>query len=203
MNSFIFILLIVAYAGLLLELLYIIIRKNTMNKLISTLFERNEEKFDKISRSLLAKTLSKFDILCIKFRVYQITNNSQKMPEAIEAFDKIELSKGQKKKIYPKIFMYYMDSGKYGDAKNYYERVKDLGTYKGIEDVEIFYDAYINNGYEHLDYALKRVKRIDLEEKPSLENAIGRMYENKKIKAEAKKYYNLAKQHQMQLEKKR
>lgn len=203
MDKLVVVILVIVYAVLIIELLYIIIRKNAMNKLISALFERNEDKFDKISKSLFAKTLSKFDILCIKFKVYQISNNHQKMPEAIKAFDEIELKKGQKKKIYPKIYMHFMDTGKYEEAKEYYLRVKDLGPYKGIEDVEMSYDAYINHGFEHLDYALKRLKKADLEDKPALEKAIGQMYENKKIKAESKKYYNLAKQHQMELEKNR
>lgn len=203
MNIFVSLLLCVVYAVLLIELLYIIIRKNTMNKLISACFEKNDIKFDNISNSIFGKLLSRFDILCIKFKVYQISNNYQKMPEAIKAFDNIELKRYQKKKIYPRIFMYYMDLGKYDSAKLYYKRVKELGPYKGLDDVEMSYDVYINNGYQYLDYALKRLKRVEVEEKPALEKTIGKMYENKKIKQESKKYYNLAKKHQMELERNR
>ena len=199
----ILILIVVADAVLLLEILYFILRRNTSNRLIRAAFENNEAEFAKASASLGGKLLSDFDKKLIRFNVAQIRRDDARTEALIKEFEKGELTLRQKKTVCPKIFYYYIDHKKTEDAARYYDILKDIPVYPNKKDVEMTYDAYVRKGYGNLDEALKSLKRISKEELPARERLIAKMYENKGIRQEAKKYANLADQHEAQLKESR
>ena len=199
----ILILIVVADAVLLLEILYFILRRSTSNRLIRAAFENNKAEFAKASASLGGKLLSDFDKKLIRFNVAQIRRDDARTEALIKEFEKGELTLRQKKTVCPKIFYYYIDHKKTEDAARYYEILKDIPVYPNKKDVEMTYDAYVTKGYGNLDEALKSLKRISKEELPARERLIAKMYENKGIRQEAKKYANLADQHEAQLKESR
>ena len=190
---------ITADAVLLIELLYFIFRRTVSNKLIQTAFEGNEAKFEATRKTLIAKTLSDFDVELIRFNVAEIRRDFDKMDASIRRFEEMDLRDSQKKKIYPKIFYYYIDRNRKQDAKQYYEKLSQFGVYKNKKDIDMTYDAYIKGGHQYLDEALASLPRTAKEDLPAKEKLIAKMYENKGISAEAKKYSNLADQHKARL----
>lgn len=199
----VFIGVIVADLVLVVEIIYIFAKRAIGNKLISALFERNEEKFESAANSFFAKLLSKFEKEEIRFNVYLIQKDYNKLEDTISRIDNLKLSNRQIKKIYPRIFYYYIDRSKYVEAKKVYEKLSIIKVYKDSKDVERTYDAYIKGGYQYLDDALKDLKRARPEQLPVLEKCIAKMYENKKINSEAKKYYRLSEKHQREIESKK
>ncbi|MBQ1899491.1 MAG: hypothetical protein II153_01160, partial [Erysipelotrichaceae bacterium] len=144
--------------GLVIELLYFILKRNASNKLIAAAFENDEEAFEKAASSLSAKTLSAFDKQLIRFNVAEIRRDFPKMEVLIREFEGMDLKDPQKKKIYPKIFYYYIDRGRKEDAKRYYEEISKFSVYKNKKDIDMTYDAYIAKGHKYLDEALNTLK---------------------------------------------
>ncbi|MBO4358518.1 MAG: hypothetical protein J5796_01820 [Erysipelotrichaceae bacterium] len=185
---------------LVLEIMYFIIRRTVINRLIQAAFEKNDGKFDSIAKSFFAKFVSGYDKELVKFNVASLQKDNGKIEESIQRFEKMELRDGQKKKLYPRIFYHYIDRNRKQEAKKYYEELSRLGVYRSRKDVEMTYDAYVLEGHGYLDEALELLKKAKPEELPTLEKAISKMYENKKINSEAKKYERLAQRHQRELE---
>lgn len=199
----ILILIIIADAVLLLEIVYFILRRSTSNRLIRAAFENNEAEFTKASASLGGKLLSDFDKKLIRFNVAEIRRDDAIAEALIKEFEKKELTTRQKKQICPKIFYHYIDHKKTEDAARYYEMLKDIPVYPNKKDVEMTYDTYIRKGHGYLEEALKSLNRISKQDLPARERLIAKMYENKGIRAEAKKYANLADQHEARLKESR
>lgn len=204
MNSNILILIgiIIVDIVLFFEIIYFLIRRTISNKLIQAAFEKNDAKYESTANSLLGKFVSKFDKEFIKFNVASIQKNNDKVQEAINNFEKMNLRKYQKKKIYPKIFYHYIERNNKQEAKKYYELLSEFEVSKNKKDIDMTYDTYILNGHKYLDEALLKLNKVKAEELPTLEKMISKMYENKKINSEAKKYERLAQRHQLELEKK-
>ena len=196
----VFIGIIVADIILFLEVIYFVVRRTTSNRLIQAAFEKNETKFNEISNSFFGKVLNAFDKEYIRFNVANIQKDSKQVEESIKKINEMDLKKSQMKKIYPKIFYYYIDKNKKQEAKNYYEKLSQFDAYKEKRDIEMMYDTYINESHKYLDEALAKLDKVKKEELPHLEKAISKMYENKKINSEAKKYERLAERHQLELE---
>lgn len=190
---------IIADAVLLIELLYFICRKAVSNRLIRAAFDGKEEEFEAVSKTFIAKTLSRFDLQLIRFNVAEIRRDDEKMEECIRRFNEMDLKDSQKKKIYPRIFYHYIDKNRKQDAKDYYEKLSQFGVYKNKKDIEMTYDAFIKGGHQYLDEALKSLPGTSREDLPVKEKLIAKMYENKGINQEAKKYYNLSDQHKAKL----
>ena len=199
----ILILIIVADAVLLLEIVYFILRRSASNRLIRAAFENNEAEFAKASASLGGKLLSDFDKRLIRFNVAQIRRDDAKAEALIKEFENQELTTRQKKQICPKIFYHYIDHKKTEDAARYYEMLKDIPVYPNKKDVEMTYDAYVRKGHGYLEEALKSLNRISKQDLPARERLIAKMYENRGIRTDAKKYANLADQHEAQLKESR
>ena len=197
------VLVIIVDIGLVLELLYFILKRNASNKLIAAAFENDEEAFEKAASSLSAKTLSSFDKQVIRFNVAEIRRDYPKMEVLIREFEGMDLKDSQKKKIYPKIFYYYIDRGRKEDAKKYYEKISKFSVYKNKKDIDWNYDAYVKGGHTYLDEALKSLNKVSKQELPAREKLIAKMYENKGINADAKKYYRLSERHERQLKEQR
>ncbi len=189
--------------GLVLETLFFIVRRNVSNSLIRAAFENDEEMFEKTSASLAARTLSDFEKKLIRFNVAEIKRDYPKMEVLIREFEKTELKDSQKRKLYPKIFYYYIDRNKKEDAKKYYEEISKFPVYKNKKDIDMTYDTYINKGHQYLDEALKTLKKVNKADLPYRERLIAKMYENKGINAEAKKYNRLAERHETELKERR
>ena len=191
---------IVADALLLFELLYFILRRNTSNKLFQAAFQGDDARFEAIAGSLGGKTLSAFDKELIRFNVAKARKEQSNIEASIRNFEQMNLKDSQKKKIYQRIFYYYVDRNKKAEAKKYYQELESLNVYKNKKDVEVTYDTFINGGHKYLNETLERLKKAKAEELPSLERNISRMYENKGVHSEAKKYARLAERHQRELE---
>ena len=189
--------------GLVIELLYFILKRNASNKLIAAAFENDEEAFEKAASSLSTKTLSAFDKQLIRFNVAEIRRDFPKMEVLIREFEGMDLKDPQKKKIYPKIFYYYIDRGRKEDAKRYYEEISKFSVYKNKKDIDMTYDAYIAKGHKYLDEALNTLKKVNRADLPFRERLIAKMYENKGINAEAKKYSRMAERHEQELKERR
>ena len=197
----ILILVILADIVLVIEVLYFIIRRNTSNKLIQAAFENDENKFEKVSASLGAKTLSDFDKKLIRYNVADIRKDQVKKEALIREFGQMELTDRQKKQIYPKIFYHYIDRNRKQEAKAYYQKLSAFNVFSNKKDIEMTYDAYVAGGHQYLDEALRSLKRISKQDLPARERLIARLYENKGIHAEAKKYERLAERHEAELKK--
>lgn len=189
--------------GLVIELLYFILKRNASNKLIAAAFENDEEAFEKAASSLSVKTLSAFDKQLIRFNVAEIRRDFPKMEVLIREFEKTDLKDSQKKKLYPKIFYFYIDRNKKEDAKRYYEEISKFSVYKNKKDIDMTYDAYIAKGHKYLDEALNTLKKVNRADQPFRERLIAKMYENKGINAEAKKYSRMAERHEQELKERR
>ena len=199
-NLLILIGIVVVDVVLFLEIIYFIIRRTVSNKLIQAAFEKNEDKFNKTSNSLLGKILSSFDKEFIKYNVAEIQKDNNRIEESIKNFENMKLSNSQKKKLYPKIVYYYIDRNKKQEARKYYEELSNYTAYKNKKDLDMTYDIYINGSHKYLDESLNKLGKVKKEELPTLEKKIAKMYENKKINSEAKKYERLAERHQRELE---
>lgn len=199
-NLLILIGIVVVDVVLFLEIIYFIIRRTVSNKLIQAAFEKNEDKFNKTSNSLLGKILSSFDKEFIKYNVAEIQKDNNRIEESIKNFENMKLSDSQKKKLYPKIVYYYIDRNKKQEARRYYEELSNFTAYKNKKDLDMTYDIYINGSHKYLDESLSKLGKVKKEELPTLEKKIAKMYENKKINSEAKKYERLAQRHQRELE---
>ena len=199
-NLLILIGIVVVDVVLFLEIIYFIIRRTVSNKLIQAAFEKNEDKFNKTSNSLLGKILSSFDKEFIKYNVAEIQKDNNRIEESIKNFENMKLSDSQKKKLYPKIVYYYIDRNKKQEARRYYEELSNFTAYKNKKDLDMTYDIYINGSHKYLDESLSKLGKVKKEELPTLEKKIAKMYENKKINSEAKKYERLAERHQRELE---
>ncbi|MBQ5552406.1 MAG: hypothetical protein IIU37_02340, partial [Erysipelotrichaceae bacterium] len=125
------------------------------------------------------------------------------MEVLIREFEGMDLKDPQKKKIYPKIFYYYIDRGRKEDAKRYYEEISKFSVYKNKKDIDMTYDAYIAKGHKYLDEALNTLKKVNRADLPFRERLIAKMYENKGINAEAKKYSRMAERHEQELKERR
>ncbi len=185
--------------GLVIELLYFILKRNASNKLIAAAFENDEEAFEKAASSLSTKTLSAFDKQLIRFNVAEIRRDFPKMEVLIREFEGMDLKDPQKKKIYPKIFYYCIDRNKKEEAKRYYEKLSQFSVYNNKKDIEMMYDAYLRRGHQYLDDAVRSLKSVSKQDLPTREKLIAKMYENKGVNAEAKKYYRLAEKHETEL----
>ena len=199
-NLLILIGIVVVDVVLFIEIIYFIIRRTVSNKLIQAAFEKNEDKFNKTSNSLLGKILSSFDKEFIKYNVAEIQKDNNRIEESIKNFENMKLSNSQKKKLYPKIVYYYIDRNKKQEARRYYEELSNFTAYKNKKDLDMTYDIYINGSHKYLDESLNKLGKVKKEELPTLEKKIAKMYENKKINSEAKKYERLAERHQRELE---
>ncbi|MBQ9425810.1 MAG: hypothetical protein IJU42_07710 [Erysipelotrichaceae bacterium] len=202
MDLLVFIGVVLADIVLLAELLFFICRRSVSNKLIQAAFEGDEEQFEAIRKTVVAKTLNDFDVELIRYNVAEIRRDYDRMDASIRRFSEMDLKDSQKKKIYPKIFYYYIDRNRKQDAKEYYEKLSVFNVYQNKKDIDMTYDAYIKGGHQYLDEALASLKRTSREDLPAREKLIAKMYENKGIQQEAKKYYNLADQHKAKLLKK-
>ena len=191
---------IVADALLLFELLYFILRRNTSNKLFQAAFQGDDARFEAIAGSLGGKTLSAFDKELIRFNVAEARKEQNSIEASIRNFEQMTLKDSQKKKIYQRIFYYYVDRNKKAEAKKYYQELESLNVYNNKKDVEVTYDTFINGGHKYLNETLERAKKAKPQELPALERNISRMYENKGVHSEAKKYARLAERHQRELE---
>lgn len=191
---------IVADALLLFELLYFILRRNTSNKLFQAAFQGDDARFEAIAGSLGGKTLSAFDKELIRFNVAEARKEQNSIEASIRNFEQMTLKDSQKKKIYQRIFYYYVDHNKKAEAKKYYQELESLNVYNNKKDVEVTYDTFINGGHKYLNETLERAKKAKPQELPALERNISRMYENKGVHSEAKKYARLAERHQRELE---
>ena len=202
MNKDILVLIGVSIADvvLLAELLYFILRRNTSNKLFQAAFQGDDARFEAIAGSLGGKTLSAFDKELIRFNVAEARKEQSNIEASIRNFEQMNLKDSQKKKIYQRIFYYYVDRNKKAETKKYYQELESLNVYKNKKDVEVTYDTFINGGHKYLNETLERLKKAKAEELPSLERNISRMYENKGVHSEAKKYARLAERHQRELE---
>lgn len=196
----VFIGVIIVDIVLVLEIFYFIIKRSVSNRLIQAAFEKNEEKFDSIAGSFMAKILNDYDKELIKFNVASILKENDKIDKSIANFEKMDLKKRQRKELYPKIFYYYIDRNKKQEAKKHYDLLSEFEVSKNKKDIEMTYDAYVAGGHRYLDEALGKLKKAKPEELPTLERAISKMYDNKKINSEAKKYERLAERHQRELE---
>ena len=190
---------IVVDVFLVLETLFFIVRRNASNNLIRLAFQNDEEGFEAACSSFGAKTLSAFDKKLIRFNVAEIKRDYPKMETLIKDFDAMDLKDSQKKKIYPKIFYYYIDRGRKQDAKAVYEKLSAFSVYKNKKEIDMSYDAYVSEGHRYLEDALKSLKRTAKRDLPDKEKLIAKMYENKGIHAEAKKYRRLAERHENEL----
>ncbi len=65
------------------------------------------------------------------------------------------------------------------------------------------YDTYVNEGYQYLEEAERSLKRTEKRDLPYKERLIAKMYENKGINAEAKKYSRMAERHEQELKERR
>ncbi|MBQ6560073.1 MAG: hypothetical protein IJL85_04495 [Erysipelotrichaceae bacterium] len=191
--------MIVADLVLVLEILYFIIRRNVSNKLIRAAFERNEAKFEAISKTFAAKTLSRFDMELIRFNVAELQRDDALIEKQIGKFEEMELKDSQKKKVYPQIFYYYIDRHRKEDATRYYNKLSEFDVYRNKRDIEMTYDAYVRGSHMYLEEALKDLKKCTKIELPAKERLVAKMYANKGINAEAKKYNSLADKHEAQL----
>ena len=191
--------MIVADLVLVLEILYFIIRRNVSNKLIRAAFERNETKFEAVSKTFTAKTLSRFDQELIRFNVAELQRDDALIEKQIKKFEEMDLKDSQKKKVYPQIFYYYIDRHRKEDATRYYKMLSEFDVYRNKRDIEMTYDAYIRGSHMYLDEALKDLKKATKLELPAKERLVAKMYANKGINAEAKKYNSLADKHEAQL----
>ena len=202
MNIVIVVIMIIVDIALLLEILYFILRKSVINRLIRAAFENDDEHFNALCNSLFGKIVSEFDKKMILYNVAEIRKDSDKMEILIREFEEMDLSDRQKKQIYPKIFYYYVDKGRNDKAKEYYQKLSVYGVYSNKKDIEMTYDAYIKGGSGYLDEALKQLNRTPRQDLPAKERLIAKMYENKGINADAKKYRSLADRHEAELKKK-
>jgi hypothetical protein len=191
--------MIVADLVLVLEILYFIFRRNVSNQLIRAAFERNEAKFEAISNTLVAKLLSSFDKELIRFNVAELQRDDALIEKQIKVFEEMDLKDSQKKKVYPQIFYYYIDRKRKEDATRYYEKLAQFDVYRNKRDIEMTYDAYIRGSHMYLEEALKDLKKASKLELPAKERLVARMYANKGINAEAKKYNSLADKHEAEL----
>ena len=93
--------------------------------------------------------------------------------------------------------------GRLGEAKKYYEKISEFSVYKNKKDIDWNYDAYVKGGHAYLDEALKSLNKVSKQDLPAREKLIGKMYENKGINADAKKYYRLSERHERELKEQR
>ena len=185
---------------LVLEILYFIFRRTVSNKLIQAAFERNEEKFNATANTLLAKiTLSEFDKELIRFNVAELHRDDALVEKQIKVFEEMNLKDSQKKKVYPQIFYYYIDRHRKEDTTRYYQKLSEFNVYRNKRDIEMTYDAYVRGSHMYLEEALKDLKKCTRYELPAKERLVARMYANKGINAEAKKYNSLADKHEAEL----
>ncbi|MBQ1899973.1 MAG: hypothetical protein II153_03615, partial [Erysipelotrichaceae bacterium] len=89
------------------------------------------------------------------------------------------------------------------DAKKYYEKISEFSVYKNKKDIDWNYDAYVKGGHAYLDEALKSLNKVSKQDLPAREKLIAKMYENKGINAEAKKYSRMAERHEQELKERR
>ncbi|MBR4462868.1 MAG: hypothetical protein IKS51_09840 [Erysipelotrichaceae bacterium] len=191
--------MIIADLVLVLEILYFIVRRSVSNKLIRAAFENNEAEFEAVSKTLAAKTLSKFDQELIRFNVAELQRDDALIEKQIEKFEEMDLKDSQKKKVYPQIFYYYIDRRRKEDATRYYEKLSQFDVYRNKRDIEMTYDAYVRGSHMYLEEALKDLKKATRLELPAKERLVAKMYANKGINAEAKKYNSLADKHEAEL----
>ena len=185
---------------LVLEILYFIFRRTVSNKLIQAAFERNEEKFNATANTVLAKiTLSEFDKELIRFNVAELHRDDALVEKQIKVLEGMNLKDSQKKKVYPQIFYYYIDRHRKEDATRYYQKLSEFNVYRNKRDIEMTYDAYVRGSHMYLEEALKDLKKCTRYELPAKERLVAKMYSNKGINAEAKKYNSLADKHEAEL----
>lgn len=191
--------MILADLVLVIEILYFIVRRTVSNKLIQAAFERNEEKFNATANTLVARTLSSFDKELIRFNVAELQRDDALVEKQIRTIEGMDLKDSQKKKIYPQIFYYYIDRKRKEDATRYYQKLSEFNVYRNKRDIEMTYDAYVRGSHMYLDEALKDLKKTTRYELPAKERLVARMYANKGVNAEAKKYNSLADKHEAEL----
>lgn len=189
--------------GLLAEIVYFFYRRSVGNALISAAFEKDEERFERISSSFGGKLFSPFDKKLILYNVADIRKDFPGKEELIKEFEAMELKDSQKKQLYPRLFYHYIDRKRNEDASRYYEMLNAYPVYKNKKDIEMTYDTFVRKGHRYLEDAEKSLKRISGQDLPARERLIAQMYENKGINADAKKYRHLAEKHEEELQKKR
>ncbi len=202
-NLILLILMIIADLVLFIEVLYFIFRRNISNKLIQAAFEGNTEKYDKLSHSLFGKLLSTYDLKLIQYNVADIRKDYPKKEALIKDFEKMSLSKRQMKQIYPRIFYHYIDRGRKDDARLWYNKLSAFNVFSNKKDVDMTYDAYVAGGHKYLEELERSLPKTNKQELPAKERLLAKMYENKGINAEAKKYNRLAERHEDELKRRK
>jgi len=197
----VFYLVVISTLLLLINTFRVVLYKIFSNLLTRSLYEKNEEKFNKTYKGLGHLFVNKGEYEEIRFDVYNIHNNKNKLEEVIEETKNSKISYIQKKRLYPKFFYYYLDSKKLDKAKEMYQLLEKIGLYKGKKELDLYYEAFILNSHKSLEKCEEDVKKASGNKLVDLEKILSKMYENKGINAEAKKYARLAEKHERELHK--
>jgi len=197
----VFYLVVISTVLLLVNTVRVVLYKIFSNLLTRSLYEKNEEKFEKTYKRFGHFFVNKGEYEEIRFDVYSMHGNRNKQEEVVEETKNSKISRIQKKRLYPKFFYYYLDAKKFDKAKEMYEILQTIGLYKGKKELDLYYEAFILNSHKSLEKCEEEVKKASGSKLVDLEKILSKMYENKGINAEAKKYARLAEKHERELHK--
>lgn len=197
-NIFFTIIISILYIYIFIYLLIVIFKNSATKKLNEALNKKDNKLFEKASNKLGAKLIKKYGVLNIKLDYYIEHNNHVEIENTIKMLNELTLKKNEIKKLYPKIFNYYIQRNNYNEAIKYYDKLKGLKySYKTL--VDSMYLAYIEHDSSSLEQTIKLLKKASKEDLPIIENTISKIYENMSDNPNAKKYRRLAEKHQKDL----
>lgn len=195
MNEIIIGIGLLAIAAFLAEIIYSMMRQKRCDELTDLLIKENYLKFNEvINLSSTKKVLSEYIILSFKVSKSIQQKNTKDLTYVIFEVTKSKAKNQQKGFLYQKSFFYFIAQQEYSKAGKLYQMMKELNGFTISDQVELFYNTFVENGYKYLEQMVETFEKEDyIPLKVEYAGVIAKMYKNKHDLDNQKLYLEIAK----------
>ena len=166
----------------------LIISTSITNKLITYIFNSENEKYIKLRNKKLTTTfLPVFNLFYLDLSKAIKDKDIDGAKEILNSLTKIKLNKRQKTSVYTRAFYFYLSINENDIASKYYHALKKNEIDTDF-NIEVSYDVFINKGYKYIDELEDLFNKSNDLEKVRIASILCNAYENKQDKKNQNKY---------------
>lgn len=181
-----------------------VLMRRISNQLTMYSYNREFDKYDVLRHKWITLYLFKpFNLNFMDLNVAILSANKAEIDQCFSKLEKIRMNKKQKELVYNRGFYYYVLIQEKEKAKRFYYLLCDGNEANVSKDVLVFYDTFIEKGFQYLDEVKELLKTCSADQQADLESLLSKMYENKGERELSEKYRNSAEKHFTEYEKKK
>lgn len=168
-----------------------ILGKNCNEKMQIALLQENDKEFEQLESSFIRKISVSYTKVIFLLLDYAISkDNYKKMNALYERIMQVNITKNNKRKIYPAMFQYYLEKNDQNKCKSLLNEMKNLFSETQFKEMQIVYEINVEKKSDYIEDMLKQSEEVEPQEKGILYYLIAKQYGNKKENANRKKYLN-------------